>query len=427
MPVHALAHEPAPWGLMHFRVPGSNPEPYSMPLSAKIKVKHNPTCCTANLPFFTSDFYTDRTATGAAQLTGGRRRDAKAMTTDKMALEVIGVRGRPEHLVREVYEAAGLLHAEAAPEEPRQPLEQELAFFRSLPEAYDGATVVARDDAGQIIGSANVIINDTEGFRHAARVRIGVLPGHRRAGIGRALLGGALEVAERHDRTLLIGSTWETVPAGETFARRIGADFGQVTIENRLDLRAVDRDLVRSWVEAGPARARGYHLEFVKGTTPDHLIPGVIAVYELLNTAPRDNLQVGDLTLTPEWLRQVEQAAEATGLERWAHYAVEDAVGDFVGFHDILVNSAVPERLQGANIAVAPAHRGRALSKWLMAAMMQRVLDELPDARWWVGTTAASNDVMLSIYRQLGFRASAAVTIWQVSTERARAYLSSQA
>jgi hypothetical protein len=34
---------------------------------------------------------------------------------------------------------------------------------------------------------------------------------------------------------------------------------------------------------------------------------------------------------------------------------------------------------------------------------------------------------MLSINRQLGFHASAAVTTWQVSTERARAYLSGQA
>src|SRR5579863_7504099 len=71
--------------------------------------------------------------------------------------------------------------------------------------------------------------------------------------------------AGRFGRSLLMGGTRETVPAGEAFARRIGAELGQVMIENRLDLRAVDRDLVRSWVEAGPARAPGYHLEFVRG------------------------------------------------------------------------------------------------------------------------------------------------------------------
>lgn len=56
--------------------------------------------------------------------------------------------------------------------------------------------------------------------------------------------------------------------------------------------------------------------------------------------------------------------------------------------------------------------------------MTQKVLDELPAARWLVTGNAASNDAMLSINRQLGFQASAAATTWQVSIERARAYLS---
>lgn len=85
-----------------------------------------------------------------------------------------------------------------------------------------------------------------------------------------------------------MGDTREAVPAGEAFARRIGAGSGQVIFENRLDLRAVDHDLVRSWVEAGPARAPGYHLEFVRGSTPDGLMPSVVAMREMVvNTAPR--------------------------------------------------------------------------------------------------------------------------------------------
>jgi len=55
--------------------------------------------------------------------------------------------------------------------------------------------------------------------------------------------------------------------------------------------------------------------------------------------------------------------------------------------------------------------------------MTQQALDELPAAHWLV----TSNEAMLSINRQLGFHASAEVKTWQVSTERARAYLSGQA
>src|SRR6266566_461458 len=218
----------------------------------------------------------------------------------------------------------------------------------------------------------------------------GVLPGHRRAGIGRALLGGVLEGAGRLGRSLLMGDTREAVPAGEAFARRIGAGLGQVIIENRLDL-------LRSWVEAGPARAPGYHLEFVRGSTPDHLMPGVLAMLEtVINTAPRDDLQIGDHTVTPERLKQEERAAATAGLERWACYAVHDATGDYVGLTDIVVNSAAPARVHVGNTAVKPAHRGRALGKWLKAAMTQKALDELPAAHWLVTSNAASNEAMLS-------------------------------
>lgn len=339
-----------------------------------------------------------------------------------MVLETVGLRDRPEDLIRELYAAAGPLHAEAAPDEPRRPVEQVLAFARGLPGDHDGAVIVARDDAGRIVGSADVTVQDMDGSRHVAHVGIGVLPGHRRAGTGRALLGAALEVAGRFGRDLLMGATRGTVPAGEAFARRIGAELGQVMIENRLDLRAVDRDLARSWVEAGPARAPGYHLEFVKGATPDRLIPNVIAALQILNTAPRDDLQLGDFTITPQRLKEEEQAAAAAGVERWAYYAVEDASGDFAGLTDIVVNSAVPERLHVGSTGVEPAHRGHALGKWLKGAMTLKILDELPAARWLVTGNAMSNDPMLSINRQLGFHASATVKVWQVSTERARAY-----
>jgi mycothiol synthase len=348
------------------------------------------------------------------------------VTASKVVLESVGLRDMPEDLIRELYAATGPLHAEAVPDEPRRPLEQELAFARSLPGAYDGATIVARDGAGLIVGSADVTVQDVDGARHVAHVGIGVLPGHRRAGTGRALLGSAVETAERLRRNLLMGTTRERVAAGEAFARRIGAELGQVMIENRLDLRAVDRDLVRSWVEAGPARAPGYHLKFVKGATPDRLIPDVIAALQILNTAPRDDLQVGDLTLTPQLFKEQEQASAAAGMERWAYYAVDDATDDFVGLTDIRVSPAEPERVRVGATGVEPAHRGRALGKWLKAAMTQKILDELPAARWVVTGNAASNDAMLSINRQLGFRASETVNIWQIRTERARAYLSNR-
>jgi GNAT superfamily N-acetyltransferase len=286
---------------------------------------------------------------------------------------------------------------------------------------------VARNYTNQIVGSADVTVQDMEGIRHVAYLRIGVQPDHRRAGIGRALLGGAVAVAERFGRSLLMDVTHETVPAGEEFARRIGAGVAQVLIENRLDLRAVDRDQVRSWAADGPSRAPGYHLEFVAGITPDQLLPGAVAMMEaILNTQPLDNLEIGDRTLTPERFRQDERAEEAAGIDRWAYYAVEDATGDLIGLSDIFIGSAGPERVDIGQTVVKAAHRGHGLSNWLKAAMMQKVFDELPDAHWLVTNNSASNDTMLTINRKFGFQPSGTATTWQVSVERARAYLSGE-
>ena len=344
-----------------------------------------------------------------------------------MTLEATGLRDMPDDLIRELYIATGPLYAEVLPDVPRHSLEQRLTQVRNLPGGYDGTTIVARDGAGQIVGCADVGVEDREGARRIADVNIRVLPGHRRTGIGRTLLRPAIEAAERYGRNLLTSRTRETVPAGEAFARRIGAGLGQVMLENRLDLHAVDRDLVRSWVEAGPVRAPGYHLTFIIGLTPDQLLPAAAAAYEFLNTAPRDDLQVGDFALTPEQLKEQEQAAAAAGMRRWVCYAVDDATGDFVGLTTISFSPAQHELIRIFNTAVDPAHRGHALGKWLKGAMTQRVLDELPAARWLITRNAASNDAMLSINRQLGFVACVTEKKWQVSTERVRAYLSGQA
>ena len=45
--------------------------------------------------------------------------------------------------------------------------------------------------------------------------------------------------------------------------------------------------------------------------------------------------------------------------------SADDAAGDFVGLNDIVVNRAARERVHVGTTAVEPAHRGRALGKWL--------------------------------------------------------------
>ena len=334
------------------------------------------------------------------------------------------VREQPDALLAEIYAARGPLHQEAEPQDPRRPLADEIAEIRSLAPSLDGITLVARDAPGSIIGLAGCWWEDLPGREHVLHAHVEVLPGSRRQGLGWLLLDHCADVAQQRGLRLVIGRTRENVPSGAAFCARFGAELATVSQENRLDLRAVDRALVDRWLTEGPLRAPGYRLEFVAGLTPPHLAEQVAAVFNVMNSAPRDNLDVGDILVTPALLYEYEMADAAAGIEQWAYYAVEEATGRFVGVSDIMIRASTPDRVEVGATAVEPEHRGRSLGKWLKAAMTRRIQDQLPAVRWVITFNAGSNDAMLAINTELGFQTAAVRTTWQVATDQLRALTS---
>jgi GNAT superfamily N-acetyltransferase len=298
-----------------------------------------------------------------------------------------------------------------------------IAGIRHMPEAEDGVMIVARDAAGSVAGLSNCSWQQLEGWDHLLWIGIAVLPGERRQGLGRLLLDHSVQVAERRGLRLVMGRSRENVPSGEAFCREFGAELAQVGKENRLDLRVVDRALVDRWIAEGPGRAPGYRLQFLDGRTPPEFTERVAEVINVMNSAPRDDMDVSDMTVTPELVSQYEEAEEKAGHGLWAYYAVEEASGRFVGLTNLSIRPGLPDRVQVGDTGVDEAHRGKALGKWLKAAMTRRILDELPDVRWVITWNAGSNDAMLGINNQLGFKPSAVTTTWQLPTSELRARL----
>lgn len=341
----------------------------------------------------------------------------------RWAIEEWPLRDQTDALLAELYQFGEPLHWEATPEDPRTPLELEIAAIRHYPAPEDGVVLVARDAAGAIASVATCGWELLSGIDHALFVEIEVQPGRRRQGLGRLLLDRSIQVAEQRGLRLIIARTRDNVPSGAAFCRRFGADAAFVGEENRLDLRGIDASLVDRWIADGQARAPGYELVFVEGRTPPALAERVAQVLNVMNTAPREDLDIGDVQVTPELVREYEHAAEAKGDRHWAYYAAERASGQFVGLTEIKIRPALPDRVYVGDTGVAPAHRGQGLGKWLKAAITRRILDELPAVRWVITWNAGSNDAMLAINRQLGFRAVAVATTWQIATDRLRACL----
>jgi mycothiol synthase len=336
------------------------------------------------------------------------------------------LRQQSDELLAELYQARAALHQEATPDDPRRPLDEEIAAIRHLPAPEDGLVFVARDPAGAIAGFSACSWQQLPGWDHVLDTEIAVLPGWRRQGLGRLLLDRAADLAERRRLRLVTGRTRDNVPAGGAFCGQFGAEPAMTVEENRLDLRGVDRELVDRWIADGRARAPGYRLEFVDGRTPPELAERVAEVFNVMNSAPRENLDVGDTQVTADLLRQYEEAAAAAGRGHWAYYAAEEASGRFVGLTDIGIRPGTPDRVQVGDTGVEPAHRGLGLGKWLKAAITRRILDELPEVRWVITWNAGSNDAMLAINQQLGFRPAAVITTWQTATSELRAGLAAQ-
>jgi len=332
-------------------------------------------------------------------------------------------REQPDALMAEVYAATAALHAESAPDDPRRPLAEEITAIRSQPAAEDGIVRVARDDDGAIAGYLDCGWEQLPGVDHVLAGEVAVLPGYRRRGLGRLLLDRAASVAEQRGLRLVIGRTRDNVPSGAEFCARFGAEPALVGQENRLDLRSVDVGLVARWIADGPVRAPGYRLEFVAGRTPDDLADRVAQVLNVMNTAPRENLDISDTPMTPDLLRETEGAALAAGEQQWAFYAVEESSGQFVGVTSITLRPGTPDRVRVGDTGVDPEHRGRALGKWLKAAITERILAELTGVRWVITWNAGSNDAMLGINTELGFRTAAVHTTWQIATDQLRTRL----
>ena len=319
---------------------------------------------------------------------------------------------------------SNVLKDEILPDDPDSSVEQAIATLRSAPERIRRFSFRARDDAGALVGvGATSIDPENDDNPDVLWVNLSVLPGARREGLGSQLLAELVAVARAEGRTRLIGNTMGGHDAGEAFAAAIGAASRQANHLNHLPLAEVDRRMLERWVEEAATRAVDYELIGWDGAVPDEHLDRWLDLVLVMNTAPRDDLELNDFTITAEQVRDQERVMAAAGYETWVLVARHRESGEWAGFHDVTWDPAQPMYVYVDSTAVRPEHRGHALGKWLKAAMTLRVLDERPDVTNIRTGNADSNDAMLGINRQMGYRPLLGQTTWELPVEQAAAWL----
>ena len=313
-----------------------------------------------------------------------------------------------------------LRHQESNPGDPVVP-DQQVEIGMTWSDPFNETVYFGAVGAGEVVGAAKASAPlptspEYASGRHLLWVGGGVLHGHRRRGVGRALLEPLAEHMRERGATVM--TLWShEVEDARGFMSWLGAQERFRGDENRLDLAGVDWGMVEAWVREGEANTGGTRLELYEPRLPDGMLDEFCPAYtKMLNTTPFEDLDHGDEIYTPEVMR--DQYALAGRLGDVHHLAVtREPDGMILGMTEVIHRPYLPDRVQQELTAVHARHQGRGLGKWLKAAMLLRVREVYPDVRTVVTENAGSNVPMLAINTRLGFRQHRLQAGYQVSPE----------
>jgi mycothiol synthase len=157
----------------------------------------------------------------------------------------------------------------------------------------------------------------------------------------------------------------------------------------------------------------------IVGPFPAHLRGDAARFHHIMQTAPRDDLDVGDTHMEPEHVAEVDRSLVESGRVRWT-MLVRDPDGACVGGTAVTFEPDDSSVVIQQNTGIDPAHRGRGLARWVKAAMLQRIRDERPDIGRVRTDNAWSNAPMLAINDALGFEVTSSTTDWHADAHEVR-------
>ena len=298
-----------------------------------------------------------------------------------------------------------------------QPLDSYIAYARNLPSQFDDHAWLAESD--NIPVAVGYCWSHSAGDEHVMECDVLVRRDRRREGIASRLMALICEETAREGRSRLTWSTFDAVPAGEGFSRALGAQVARVNRTSELTLSEVDWAMVERWVAAERARALGYTLEIVDGPFPEHLRVDAVRFHHIMQTAPRDDLDIGDVRIDTAFVVELDRAVETSGRGRWT-ILVRDRTGACVGGTEVTFEPDDPRTTFQQNTGIDPGHRGLGLAKWVKAAMLERIRDQRPEIRRVRTGNAFSNAPMLAINDALGFELVSTRTEWQADVDDLR-------
>jgi len=341
----------------------------------------------------------------------------------KLSPQAVDATSAPREFWTRYHAYRRIRHAESRPGDPLKPDQLvEIQMKHENPFEIQYRYEITRD--GQMLSDffAATVKPGSPGYETNKQfmwVSGSVHPDHRRRGIGRSWIALTLELMERHGCTTLTLDTHEE--SGHGFLKWLGAEGKSAGAENRLQLADVDWAMLRRWVEDGATHSPSTKLEVYDGHLPEQMWEDYCPQFAaLLNTMPWDDLDHGEITVTPgelaDWYGRLDEQGETdfTMLTR-------EPDGSISGITDMNYAPYKPEFIEQGFTGVRADARGRGLGKWLKAAMLLHVRELYPQLRTVATGNASSNAPMLAINKKMGFKEHRPGNEYQISLEKLRA------
>jgi GNAT superfamily N-acetyltransferase len=282
---------------------------------------------------------------------------------------------------------------------------------------YPGSLIVALQArlGGRLAGCALADLPVADNTANAF-VGISVHPGLRRRGAGTALATAIAGQLRERGRRVAIGRAAAGGP-GARFAAATGALAQQDEIFAILDLGLVDWSALAGRLATIRGRVAGYSVIRAVGPVPAPVLPGLAAMFEVMNDAPHESAAQEDEHWTAGRVAAEDAWHAARGERVYTLLAARDTDGQIVASTRVCVRAGISQARQ-LETAVAPGHRGRRLGFWLKASMLQWLAAAEPGVRSIATTNAASNAHMLAINASLGFEAAERWTFFERPLQR---------
>ena len=311
-----------------------------------------------------------------------------------------------------------------------------LAGWRDTP--YEASrNFFARVD-GRIVGHASCQVPLKDNVQ-TAWLQVDVLEGHRRQGIGTALLRTVEGVATAQGRHVLQAHTEHPIgsagagagaeagsldPAGAPggvpddgpgviFCLKNGYALEQASRFSSLDMDH-DAEWARLELAAHSKADAGYEVLAWTNRCPGEYVDHMAGLMGRMSTdTPAGGLEIEAEAWDAARVRQLEDTTLAEGQTSLVAAAQHRSTGDLVAYTVIYLDPSKPWVAEQDDTLVAKPHRGHGLGMLVKLANLRRLQTEHPAVRRVMTFNAEENEHMLSINVQLGFKAAGYDGEWQ--------------